>query len=318
MTPFKSGLLFLLVILVSVGVSLLLTLVMLWGGFFELPLTANVIFSELLVFIPTLLFACFSRADVMEVFRLRKVKIRTLLLTVIFVICLLPLTAALNSLTTLFSSNAGMEIGAEMMDEPHSLLEMLLVFALFGPLCEELAFRGVIYAGLRRSGRILAAIVIQGLMFGCMHLNINQMAYGAAVGIAFGLLAEATGSIWPSFLGHAMINGSSVIMAYQMSDELSAGGMDIPRETLLIIFVVYAILAIFFTALAILMLVVIARCEEGGEDRLKNMLHYRDLQVVGSDGGIYAVKRPHAVTVPTVIALVIAFVVMCIPIFVKI
>ena len=59
-----------------------------------------------------------------------------------------------------------------------------------------------------------AALVLSGLLFGCMHMNFNQFCYAFVAGIALGILLEATGSIFATMTAHFVINGwSTALMA---------------------------------------------------------------------------------------------------------
>lgn len=40
-----------------------------------------------------------------------------------------------------------------------------------------------------------------------MHMNFNQMAYAVVIGLIFGFVVEATGSIIPTMIMHFLING---------------------------------------------------------------------------------------------------------------
>ncbi len=314
MSPTKSGVLFLVMVLCHIGASLLLTVLAELRGSFAVTASLNIFLSQGLIIAPALLFAVFSGADARETLRFRPVKFTTLLLTVLYVICLEPLIITLNAFTMLFTDNEAMEITSTFTGENYSLLRMILIIAVIGPFCEEFVFRGVVYSGLRRSGRILTAILLQGLMFGCMHMNLNQMMYATALGIAFGFLSEVTGSIWPGFLGHFMINGSSTVMAWFLSknEEFTSMADGVTKEMLLASCMFYAVVAIIFTSVAGLLLKFIAENEPGGKMQLYRIFHQVQEREVRSDGRVIVCKSPRAVSVVSVVALLICAVVMVI------
>ena len=104
----------------------------------------------------------------------------------------------------------GLETGADdYLAKPFSVQELiaypfvvqLLIIAVLPACVEEFVFRGLIYHSYRKNG-ILGAAVLSGLVFGLMHLNINQLSYAAVMGIIFALLVEATGSMYSSMLAH--------------------------------------------------------------------------------------------------------------------
>ena len=95
----------------------------------------------------------------------------------------------------------------------NSLLLSLGLMALMPAIVEELAFRGVILGNYRHSGT-LSGILMSGFLFGLMHMNFNQMAYAVLLGIIFGIVVEATGSIISTIEMHFLVNGTSVFLSY--------------------------------------------------------------------------------------------------------
>ena len=45
-------------------------------------------------------------------------------------------------------------------------------------------------------------------------MNFNQMAYAVVIGLIFGFVVEATGSIIPTMIMHLLINGFSVVIKH--------------------------------------------------------------------------------------------------------
>ena len=89
---------------------------------------------------------------------------------------------------------------------------MILVVCLFGPLVEELVFRGMIYGRLRRAFSIAPAAIISGLLFGIFHMNWVQGIYATIFGIILAYVYEKTGTIWGSVLLHMCFNSASYIV----------------------------------------------------------------------------------------------------------
>jgi len=86
-----------------------------------------------------------------------------------------------------------------------SLLGLLAVGALLVPLGEEVLFRGVLFAGLRRYG-LTVAVVLSAVLFGAAH-GLNVVGITAAVlGVLNALLYDRTRSIWPAVVAHAINN----------------------------------------------------------------------------------------------------------------
>jgi membrane protease YdiL (CAAX protease family) len=80
------------------------------------------------------------------------------------------------------------------------------------PLAEELVFRGYLHAALRSWLGPWSAIVTGALLFGLLH-GLTYALPIAVLGLWFGWLRERTGSLLPSMLGHALHNGTAVVVA---------------------------------------------------------------------------------------------------------
>ena len=84
-----------------------------------------------------------------------------------------------------------------------TLGEIAALAALSG-FSEELFFRGALQAEI--------GIVGAALLFGLLHpLNVSYVIWATAVGIAFGLLYQATGSLFPAILCHGGYNLAALL-----------------------------------------------------------------------------------------------------------
>src|SRR5215468_10951709 len=92
-------------------------------------------------------------------------------------------------------------------------LGMALALVAFLPaVAEEVTFRGVVLAGLRRSGSRWIAIVGSALVFGLFHVNPYHVVAAFAVGLLLGWVALESGSILPGVLIHLVNNGAQVLL----------------------------------------------------------------------------------------------------------
>ena len=93
----------------------------------------------------------------------------------------------------------------------------IAAFLVFGPLGEELLFRGVIYEKARTIWRAtpVPAICLSTAAFSLHHTQLQAAPHGLALaqvvftipmGIVFAILRERTRSIWPGFLVHVATN----------------------------------------------------------------------------------------------------------------
>ncbi len=92
-------------------------------------------------------------------------------------------------------------------------MAVLLIVALAPAICEELAFRGFVLSGLRRSGSTTAAIVISSLFFGITHAMNQQSLSAVLMGIVLGFIGVRTNSLLPCAAFHFTNNGLSVMVS---------------------------------------------------------------------------------------------------------
>lgn len=92
---------------------------------------------------------------------------------------------------------------------------MIFVVCLFGPLVEEVVFRGMIYGKLRHNGfSVWVAAIISGIAFGAFHMNWVQGIYATVFGVVLAYIYEKTQTIWGCTLLHVAFNSSSYIVQY--------------------------------------------------------------------------------------------------------
>ena len=220
-----------------------------------LPVSIRLISSEIVYLIPVLLCLLIGRDSIGKLVPHGAPRDSTLLMTVLFVLLLEPLMTCLNVITMLFSTNYVLEIRSDL--SIISVPLQLICIAVVPAVLEEFMFRGV-FAGYYREKGILTAALLSGLVFGLFHLNFNQFGYAFALGVAFALLLEGTGSIFYGMFAHFLINGFSVIIT-ALSDKIlpltgeesiAAVAESMTTEMLVNTFCVYAVIAAVSTCLA--------------------------------------------------------------------
>jgi membrane protease YdiL (CAAX protease family) len=91
--------------------------------------------------------------------------------------------------------------------EPISTYATLLVAVFVAPFCEEIFFRGFVFAGLLHRMPVGWAIVLSALLFAIAHLDPGSFAVLFIIGLALAVLRWRTGSLWPGIVLHAINNG---------------------------------------------------------------------------------------------------------------
>ena len=168
--------------------------------------------SQIVLFLPAILYVIRNFEYFKTNLRIRKLKIKTYLLVIVFGMFFIPIISFVNSISMLFTENAMAESITGMLQET-SLVASLIVIAGVPCFLEEIAYRGIFYNEYSRINPV-KAIILSSLLFGFLHMNFNQFMYAVVGGVVFALVVEATGSITASMIMHFMINGSSVFVAY--------------------------------------------------------------------------------------------------------
>lgn len=94
-----------------------------------------------------------------------------------------------------------------------SFIIQVVSVAIIPAICEETAHRGLLLNGLKGSG-IVNAILLSSLLFGLMHLNINQFFYATILGFIIAMSAVISKSIIPAIIIHFMNNFISTYMSF--------------------------------------------------------------------------------------------------------
>jgi len=109
-----------------------------------------------------------------------------------------------------------------LFDRPRDAYLLSIIAVTFGPLMEELFFRGFMYPVLARRLGAAWGIALTALPFGLIHLPQYGWAWGAAlvivlVGVVCGAVRAVTRSVGASFLVHVGFNGTQMLIAVVMT-----------------------------------------------------------------------------------------------------
>lgn len=96
---------------------------------------------------------------------------------------------------------------------PQSLCLNLVTMAVLPALLEEIAFRKCVLGTLQKYGNG-TAIVVSALLFGVLHGGIAQSVFAFLMGLTFGLITVKTGNIRIAVAVHLVNNALSVLSEY--------------------------------------------------------------------------------------------------------
>lgn len=160
----------------------------------------------------------FKRGESVKVvagdFGVRKVSLKNWLLIVPMCVCAIAVSSGISvvwqialrmlGFTHISSSTDYSSIGV--------LFKELFLVAVLPGVFEEVAHRGLIYAGYKQCK--WKFVLVSALLFSLMHQNIVQTGYTFFFGATIALMMYYTGSIWPGIVLHIANNGFSVISGY--------------------------------------------------------------------------------------------------------
>jgi|GEM_PF-2877216 len=93
-----------------------------------------------------------------------------------------------------------------------TVLSVVVLACVVGPLAEEFLFRVVLFGGLRVAG-FLPAVLLQAAIFGAMHTPQEALPI-TLLGIMLGYLYERTGSVYAVWLAHGLFNAHSLVLTW--------------------------------------------------------------------------------------------------------
>lgn len=268
----KTSMLFFITVVLHITASLFVSMLLLRG--MNINPVMELILSELLILIPGMAFLVLHKEQAEELLRIRRIKVSTFFLTILFTYLLMPLISLVNIISQLFVENEVLGAFSQMISV--NPLILLFLVGIYGPLCEEFVFRGLIFGGYRMTGRILMSAFVSGLLFGLLHLNINQFCYAFLLGVVFALLNEATGSVVSSAISHIIVNSHNVLLMigsmkmYQMMgldlDEMMKNEVTFDQKLMMI--GVFLVISLITTTLAAMVFIAICK-RENTEEHVK-------------------------------------------------
>ena len=232
-----------------------------------------------IVLVPALLIS--STGNVKEVLKIKKVPLKSLLLTIILVILIYPVILLLNGVFLSLLSNfvEYKNFPMELMLQNVPIFNYLIFMCLVPAICEEVFFRGTLTNAYNVYGEKFS-IIVSALVFALFHFDIQNFIAPFLLGLLFASLIEVTGSILPAIVAHFVNNVIAVLTARYFNDRF----FDFLRQTkftreigslelsIIIILVLLSILSIVLSRFILKNL----RKENLGQKEVK--IRYRDVE----------------------------------------
>jgi len=222
----------------------------------HLPLYASLVLGQVIILIvPSIIYFYVTKLPIKETLRLNKIGILDIVIIIALGIFIQPAAMFIGTLASMFFPNLISKVVFEMNSLP--LITKLVVIALTPAICEEITMRGIFLSGYKKVDIKIAALM-SGLIFGILHMNMQQFFYAFALGVLLAYLVHITNSIFASMLCHFTFNGFQTLLsafAFKMAKAQGVipGQQDIkslPMISKVSVLVVLFVFAAIFTAIS--------------------------------------------------------------------
>ena len=149
---------------------------------------------ELVITLPVLAAAVACGEKLPAFLGFRKIRIKSLLMTVLFTFLTVPALTLFNLISQIWVEN---EVAAMLEGQQAGQMSFGILFlstGIIAPIFEEVACRGAYYHSYRKSGSAFRAMLLSSLIFALVHMNFNQAAYAVLLGDGDFLCAADGGS----------------------------------------------------------------------------------------------------------------------------
>ena len=203
----------LMIFLIFIGNVVLLSILKLFPNLLS---TQNIwisqsIFAIICFILPIILVLFIKKIKFKDIIPLNPLSLKNFFLIIFLSFTIQPMLQLIGAITNVFFKD---EISDAIgLFASLSLPKALFVSALVPAITEELAFRGVILTGYKKTP-VLIGVLMSSFYFGVMHFTISQLFYAIVGGIIFAYLVKITKSIYSSILMHFIFNGTQITIAH--------------------------------------------------------------------------------------------------------
>lgn len=196
---FKGHLFLLIVVLVSLASGLIDGLV---------PKMLEDILRQLLFLGgPVLVYLAVTKKSVVRTLRLNPISMKNILVLVLVAFVMQPAVYLLASVAQIIFGNQLEFLFSDLANQPFWYL--VITVAIMPSIFEELVLRGVIMDAYRGQ-TLYTVIIMNGLLFGLFHMNLNQFVYTFFIGVVLSLSVYYTNSIFAGMIIHFVNNFLSI------------------------------------------------------------------------------------------------------------
>ena len=185
--------------------------VILWSIFIQfMPINPNH-YQYIAFLIPIGIYLFLNKPHIERILKPDLLNLKSVLIIFGIWVSVLPIILLIVEIYVYFFGSTLADIVSQ---DPHdSLTVNFFLIAITPAILEEILMRGIILDGYRNKSRLVAAIM-NGFMFGMLHLNSFQFFHTFIAGIIASYLVFATNSIFAGMLIHIINNGLPLIIDY--------------------------------------------------------------------------------------------------------
>ncbi len=167
-----------------------------------------------IILAPALLMACVLTRSLRRSLNMNKPPTMAWPVAIILGCCIHPAYAMLASLIQAVYPLSPQTIESlgpfEQLVNEAPFWNVVLVLALIPAICEEIAYRGFIFNGLRQNQAGLRAVLVTAVLFGLSHGVLQQSLAATVMGLMLGWITLRCGSLFPAMIIHVINNALSV------------------------------------------------------------------------------------------------------------
>lgn len=223
-------------------VNIFFLVTMIWSILSQfIPTPANS-YQYIAFLIPISIYLFFNRSDLERILKPNMLNLKSAVIIMLIWLASLPLIYLIVELYVNFFGNTLAEIVSE---DAHEMFIFNFFFVAITPaILEEILMRGIVLHGYRNKSKFVAALV-NGFMFGMLHLNSFQFFHTFIAGFVASYLVMGTNSILAGILIHVINNGLPLTINYLYPLDPNIGYAEDPNFLSLTIFAVLGVIIVF-------------------------------------------------------------------------
>lgn len=177
---------------------------------------SGILITEIvLIALPAFVYIILKKGNLKKELRFNRLRLLDGLLVIFIFLFSYPVAMFLNLIGNLIISLFGplMETPVPIPENFNEFFILLMIVAGSAGICEELLFRGLVMRGYEKAGK-WPAIIFTAVLFGGLHLNIQNFFGPLFLGILLGYVVYTTDSIFAGMIGHFTNNAFSVALSF--------------------------------------------------------------------------------------------------------